>query len=96
MSLPFNLQRLPPEAISVLRYLGRRNATATTHDMDENLDIGTRAVGRAIRRLVNYSLIQMDFNSSYQLTGDGRRAYQQLAESELTAASSKPSCPIRS
>ncbi len=82
MSLPFNLQRLPPEAISVLGFLGRRNAAATTRDMDDGLDIGSRAIGRAIRRLVNYSLIQMDFNGAYQLTGDGRRAYQQLAETE--------------
>jgi hypothetical protein len=80
MSLSFNLQRLPPEAISVLRFLGNRGAAASSPDMEAGLDIGARAVGRAIRRLVNYSLIQMDFNGAYQLTTDGRRAYQQLAD----------------
>ena len=90
MSLSFNLQRLPPEAISVLRFLGNRGAAASSHDMESGLDIGARAVGRAIRRLVNYSLIQMDFNGAYQLTTDGRRAYQQLADKEVRSASSTP------
>lgn len=86
MSLPFNLQRLPPEAISVLRFLGQRNAAASTQDFEDGLDIGPRAVGKAIRRLVNFSLIQMDVHGTYQLTGDGRRAYQQLADNESASA----------
>ncbi len=82
MSLSFNLQRLPPEAISVLRFLGRRNAAASTQDFEDGLDIGPRSIGKAIRRLVNFSLIQMDMYGAYQLTSDGRRAYQQLVENE--------------
>ena len=89
MSLSFNLQRLPPEAISVLRFLGNRGAAASSHDMEAGLDIGARAVGRAIRRLVNYSLIQMDFNGAYQLTTDGRRAYQQMADLEARTPSTE-------
>jgi hypothetical protein len=80
MSLSFNLQRLPPEAVSVLRFLGRHSTAVSTHDMESALDLSPRAIGRAIRRLVNYSLIQMDYNGAYQLTGDGRRAYEQMAD----------------
>ena len=93
MSLSFNLQRLPPEAISVLRFLGNRGAAASSHDMEAGLDIGARAVGRAIRRLVNYSLIQMDFNGAYQLTTDGRRAYQQMTDMEARAPSTVSTGP---
>ncbi len=86
MSLPFNLQKLPAEAITVLRFLGTRNAAATAQEMDAGLDIGQRSVGRAIRRLVNYSLIQMDFNGAYQLTNDGRRAHQQVIEADFASS----------
>ncbi|MHB8628005.1 MAG: hypothetical protein ACYDBJ_05895 [Aggregatilineales bacterium] len=85
MSLSFNLQRLPPEALSVLRFLGRQSAAISTHNMESALDLSPRAIGRAIRRLVNYSLIQMDYNGSYQLTSDGRRAYEQMADQEKRA-----------
>jgi len=82
MSLSFNLQRLPPEALGVLRFLGRHPTAVSTHDMESALDLSSRAIGRAIRRLVNYSLIQMDYNGAYQLTGDGRRAFEQLSEQD--------------
>ena len=85
MSLSLNLQRLPPEALSVLRYLGRQPTAISTHDMEAGLSLSSRAVGRAIRRLVNYSLIQMDYNGAYQLTGDGRRAYEQLSQQDARA-----------
>src|SRR5579864_5433326 len=85
MSLSFNLQRLPPEALSVLRFLGRHSNAVSTRDMEMALNLSPRAIGRAIRRLVNYSLIQMDYNGSYQLTGDGRRAFEQLADHETHA-----------
>ena len=85
MSLSFNLQRLPPEALSVLRFLGRQASAVSTRDMELALNLSPRAVGRAIRRLVNYSLIQMDYNGWYQLTGDGRRAYEQMIDHESRA-----------
>jgi hypothetical protein len=61
--------------------------------MDAGLDIGQRAVGRAIRRLVNYSLIQMDFNGAYQLTADGRRAHQQVLEADGSVTPSTTHVP---
>jgi hypothetical protein len=85
MSLSFNLQRLPPEALSVLRFLGRHSTAISTHSMETALALSPRAIGRAIRRLVNYSLIQMDYNGAYQLTGDGRRAYEQMVDQEARA-----------
>lgn len=90
MSLSFNLQRLPPEALSVLRFLGRHSAAISTRDMEMALNLSPRAIGRAIRRLVNYSLIQMDYNGWYQLTGDGRRAFEQLTDHENRAPQVAP------
>ena len=90
MSLSFNLQRLPPEALSVLRFLGKHSSAISTHDMESALDLSPRAIGRAIRRLVNYSLIQMDYNGAYQLTGDGRRAYEQIPDHEKNIPERQP------
>ena len=93
MSLSFNLQRLPSEALSVLHYLGQRGTAANTEEMETGVALSQRAIGRAIRRLVNYSLIQIDYNGAYQLTSNGRRAYQQLADLSASLAAADAARP---
>jgi hypothetical protein len=88
MALPFNLQRLPPEAISLLRFLGKRNAPATIRELEAGIpEESPRSILRAIRRLINFSLIQMDIDGAYLLTSDGKRAFQQLLTEEAAGSS---------
>src|SRR5262245_32469363 len=84
MSLPYQLQKLPSEALDVLRYLG----TVSSGNADE-LAAGTRhaprTTGKAIRRLVNYDYIVLVANGKYQLTTDGKIAVQQIAEHDAAS-----------
>jgi hypothetical protein len=85
MSLPFNLQKLPPEALDVLRYLGNTSA-ATADDIESGTGIAARTIGKAIRRLVNYDYILLGASGAYQLTTDGTLAVKQLAEYDAAVA----------
>ncbi len=79
MSLPFSLQKLPPEVLNALRYLGKVSA-ATADDLGTGAGLGPRLVGKAIRRLVNAGYIVLTPDDTYQLTTDGKLATQQIAE----------------
>ncbi len=79
MSLPYNLQKLPPEALDVLRYLGK-TPTASADALQMGTRHAPRTIGKAIRRLVNYDYIVLGLDGSYQLTTDGKLAVQQIAE----------------
>ncbi len=80
MSLPFNLQKLPPEALDVLRYLGKTSSSASSEELEDGTGIAARSIGKAIRRLVNYDYISLGVDGGYQLTTDGKIAVQQIAE----------------
>jgi hypothetical protein len=80
MSLPFNLQKLPPEALDVLRYMGKTATSATTDQLEDGTGIAARTIGKAIRRLVNYDYISLGVDGGYQLTSDGQIAVKQIAE----------------
>jgi hypothetical protein len=80
MSLPFHLQKLPAEALDVLRYLGKTSAAASPDAMEAGTKLPARTIGKAIRRLVNYDYIVLGANGAYQLTTDGKIAVQQIAE----------------
>lgn len=90
MSLPYHLQRLPPEALSVLRYL-ESNGSASADDLESKAGLSSRLVGKAIRRLVNFDYIEM-VGSTYQLTTDGKLASRDLAQydAQMGNTSSKP------
>ena len=79
MPLPFSLQKLPPEALNALRYLGKTPA-ATTDDLGAGTGLGSRLAGKAIRRLINAGYIFLAPDDTYQLTTDGKLATQQIAE----------------
>jgi predicted transcriptional regulator len=81
MSLPFNLQKLPPEALDTLRFMGKVSNAVQPNEIEEGAKLSYRLVGKAIRRLINGDYIQIDINNgTYQLTTDGKLAVQQLAE----------------
>jgi hypothetical protein len=85
MPLPFQLQKLPPEALDMLRYMGKVNTPVTPDDMEQGGGMSARLVGKAIRRLVNYDYIRMGATGAYELTTDGEIAVQQIAEADTEA-----------
>jgi hypothetical protein len=91
MSMPFHLQRLPPEALDVLRYLSK-NGPASAYDLETKTDLSTRLIGKAIRRLVNFDYIELR-SGVYQLTSDGNIAAQDLSAFEGNAPQSNQ--PVR-
>src|SRR5579885_3514450 len=79
MTLPFNLQKLPPEALDTLRYMGKTARPVQPEEIEEGASLSYRLVGKAIRRLINGDYIQIDIsNGSYHLTTDGEEAVKQL------------------
>jgi predicted transcriptional regulator len=80
MALPNNLQKLPPEMLDVLRFLGARETSARTADIESGLNISERVVLKAIRRLINANLIQFDEVNGYTCTGEGKRSYAALLD----------------
>jgi len=89
MSLPFNLQKLPPEALDVLRFLGKTAGDATTEAIEEGTGLASRPVGKAIRRLVTADYISLGF-SGYELTTDGKVAVQDLATFDGASGATSP------
>lgn len=79
MSLPFNLQKLPPECLDMIRYMARRGTPATTADMEADSGMSARLIGKAIRRLVNGDYIDVK-GGIYNLTDDGHMAADLIAE----------------
>ncbi|MEP7287000.1 MAG: hypothetical protein ABI947_14680 [Chloroflexota bacterium] len=87
MPLSFNLQRLPPEALDLLRYMGKTPGALSMDDLEEGSGLNARLIGKAVRRLVNFDYLHMDSNNAYLLTTDGERAAQQIADFDANAAS---------
>lgn len=81
MVMPYNLQRLPREALEVLRYLISREGHVSTAEMESGTGLSARLVGRAIRRLVNFDQIEMR-DGLYSLTTDGTITARQLLDYE--------------
>ena len=79
MSLPFNLQKLSPEALALLRYLGQVSA-ARTDELETGTGLSSRTVLRAVRRLVTADYISLSPTDAYELTTDGQIAVEQIAE----------------
>ena len=94
MSLPFNLQKLPPEALDTLRFMGKVSNAVQPNEIEEGAKLSYRLVGKAIRRLINGDYIQIDIsNGSYQLTTDGKLAVQQLAEFDAAGGAGVKAAP---
>lgn len=81
MELPFHLKTLEPlpGALDTLRYLiDQPDYSAEVETLQDALGVGAVTFGKAIRRLVTKSYVQMDSAESYRLTDAGRRAAEEL------------------
>ncbi|MCC7449546.1 MAG: hypothetical protein IT324_19150, partial [Anaerolineae bacterium] len=81
--------KLPPEALDVLRFLGKTAGGATTEAIEEGTGLASRPVGKAIRRLVTADYISLGF-SGYELTTDGKVAVQELAAFDGESGAASP------
>ncbi len=79
MVLPLELQKLPPQALDVIRYLGTEEDGGA--DIDTILNgtgLSERAFGKAIRRLVTRYYVEMPDTGYYVLTERGFEAVDEL------------------
>lgn len=83
MSIPSDLNRLPPEAVTVLRYLAARdNAEVSISEIMGNAGLSNVGVGKGIRPLVTRRYVTMTQPGHYMLTSAGREAARELLEAE--------------
>lgn len=80
MELPYHLKTLPPDALDVLRYLGKLDSLmAYKDDICEAVDLTDRGFGKVIRRLVTKGYTVMDGSQIYRLTELGQQSAEELA-----------------
>jgi hypothetical protein len=84
MNMPYSLQRLPAEALEVLRFLARLQESASPGQIEAGTGLSNRMVLRAIRRLVTGGQIEL-LENGYCLTTDGKVAAQQLRDHDAAA-----------
>jgi hypothetical protein len=78
MSLPADLQKLPPQALDVLRILDGRESGLDTEAILSGTGLSERAFGKAIRRLVTRYYVTMPRDGVYALTKTGRVAVEEI------------------
>ena len=78
MSLPIDLQKLLPEALDVIRYLGTQANGAWIETIMEGTGLSERGCRKAIRRLVTRYYAEMPRQDFYRLTTRGQQAAQDL------------------
>ena len=85
MSLPFELTTLPPQALDVLRYMGRtQRDQADTDDIMNGTGQTERSFSKAIKRLVTKNYMTMDAARVYHITPKGYKAIEDvLAHDEV-------------
>jgi hypothetical protein len=83
MPLPFHLQKLPPEALDLLRFMGTHSGPHSAETMEES-GLSIRLIGKAVRRLINAGYLAMNTaNNLYDLTTEGKKAAQEIAEYDV-------------
>jgi predicted transcriptional regulator len=80
MSLSVDLQKLPPQALDVIRYLRTQEQGADVTTIMAGTGLSERAFGKAIRRLVTRHYVEMPAQGYYTLTNAGRQAAEELGE----------------
>lgn len=88
-ALPDDLQKLPPQALDVLRFLGTVSDGASSETIMAGAGISERAFGKAIRRLVTRYYVAMPTPGYYTLTESGIAAANTLRDLD-----SEPSAPV--
>ena len=76
--LPLELQKLPPQALDVIRYLNTREDAASVEQILDGTGLSERSFGKAIRRLVTRYYVDMPEQGFYALTANGRQAAEDL------------------
>jgi Mn-dependent DtxR family transcriptional regulator len=94
--LPPDLQKLPPQALDVIRYLNTRDGKGTVDEIIEGTGLSARAFRKAIRRLVTRYYAEMPEPDFYTLTANGRQAAEDLLAydgEDAPAAEAAPKTP---
>lgn len=87
MSTPHDLQRLPPQALDVLRFLAaREEGTASADAIMEGVGLSAIGLGKGVRRLVTVRYVAMTAPGTYALTALGREAVQALMTADPAPA----------
>ncbi|MEM6281103.1 MAG: winged helix-turn-helix domain-containing protein, partial [Chloroflexota bacterium] len=98
--LPFELQKLPPPALAVLRFfIAHGNDPVDDVDIMDGADLSERSFSKAIKRLVTKKFAEMDNQRMYTLTDKGYDLMQELAKYDAeagggAAAALKPAAPV--
>ena len=90
-ALPLELQKLPPQALDVVRYLGQHLSGAWVDDILEGTGLSERGFGKAIRRLVTRYYVEMPDQGFYRLTALGQQAAEDLRAFDGEEAPAAPS-----
>jgi hypothetical protein len=96
MSLSLELQKFPPQALDVLRYLSQQEEGASTEAIVQGTGLGDRAFGKAIRRLVTRHYVDMPSPEFYRLTESGKRAAKELGDYDTGPIATIPPVPATS
>lgn len=91
--LPFELQKLPPSALDVLRFFATNsNEPADEIDIMDGADLSERSFSKAIKRLITKKFADMDINRMYTLTEKGKDIMAELVayDAEMGDPSSEP------
>jgi DNA-binding MarR family transcriptional regulator len=76
--LPNDLQKLPPQALDVIRYLSTHDDQGTVGEIIEGTGLTKRGFRKAIRRLVTRFYVDMPEQDFYRLTANGQQAAEDL------------------
>ena len=76
--LPMDLQKLPPQALDVIRFLSTHGEQGTVDEIVEGTGLTKRGFRKAIRRLVTRFYVDMPQQDFYVLTRQGREAADDL------------------
>lgn len=80
MTLPADLQRLPPQALDLIRYLGTQDQGASVDTIIDGTGLSERMFRKSIRRLVTRYYVEMPADEFYRLTASGRQAASTLRD----------------
>lgn len=80
MTLPADLQRLPPQALDLIRYLGTQDQGASVDTIIDGTGLSERMFRKSIRRLVTRYYVEMPADEFYRLTASGWQAASTLRD----------------
>lgn len=88
--LPFELQKLPPVALDVLRFFAQNgNQPADDIEIIAHANLTERSFSKAIKRLITKKFADMDARRMYTLTEKGKDLMQELTEYDRAMGSNR-------